>query len=535
MTGIPAEADKENRLPNEGNQAEASETSNKQERTPVKPGLLDQSAGWLQELQEELTCSICLDLCIRPSTTACGHSFCRRCLKRALMSDRERRCPKCRIQLPDQPLAVHSALWNIIQMLFPGHAKEAASTQSPATPLPSNPFVRRRTRDFNGRSRPERMAWQNPHAHPPSYRVEVDEAPSFQIEVEDEVVLIEDGESEDELESMLNLAFWEAAGVDPPTGLLPGSAHRPGFVRDTGSPSDNAERPSLWSRIIERERSSGWDVELGLGVETPDLAAGLMDRMSNLTLVDQARQVAAAGDQEGSVRLVGSRHRAEERARWRAQRGIEGGVPERPRDSSHSVLDGILDGIASSSANALSRAGSLSAAELPVSRQGSRSGNIFAVRQASQQGSSARQMQPVGNAAQAAQESSSGRGPGAPTSAAAALGQGYRRRNPSREGRPVSLDGTRGPISELGVEAHPVRFPEEGGGSPEVIILSSDSDTPGSNNGGETASVFSPPPTRSARLYTLAQAQLHALQLEVAGTNREATEGRRRRSVRRHA
>lgn len=57
----------------------------------------------------------------------------------------------------DQPLAVHSVLWNIIQMLFPGHAKEAANIQSPATPLPSNPFVRQRSRSYLRPTRAERL------------------------------------------------------------------------------------------------------------------------------------------------------------------------------------------------------------------------------------------------------------------------------------------------------------------------------------------------------------------------------------------
>lgn len=54
----------------------------------------------LEQLKDELNCAICLEVCTRPCTTACGHTFCRRCLRQALAADRQGRCPKCRAALP---------------------------------------------------------------------------------------------------------------------------------------------------------------------------------------------------------------------------------------------------------------------------------------------------------------------------------------------------------------------------------------------------------------------------------------------------
>lgn len=49
-------------------------------------------------LQEAFTCAICLDVAVRPCTTTCGHTFCRRCLRSAL-SVGQNRCPSCRTAL----------------------------------------------------------------------------------------------------------------------------------------------------------------------------------------------------------------------------------------------------------------------------------------------------------------------------------------------------------------------------------------------------------------------------------------------------
>ncbi|XP_078433719.1 uncharacterized protein LOC144705007 isoform X2 [Wolffia australiana] len=77
----------------------------------------------MDKLREELSCAICLEICYEPSTTPCGHSFCKKCLKRSTAAC-GRRCPKCRDLIGSgRSLAVNSVLWNTIQMLFPGEIR----------------------------------------------------------------------------------------------------------------------------------------------------------------------------------------------------------------------------------------------------------------------------------------------------------------------------------------------------------------------------------------------------------------------------
>ncbi|GFZ19096.1 zinc finger (C3HC4-type RING finger) family protein [Actinidia rufa] len=47
----------------------------------------------MDKLRDELSCAICLEICFEPSTTSCGHSFCKKCLRSA--ADKcGKRCPK---------------------------------------------------------------------------------------------------------------------------------------------------------------------------------------------------------------------------------------------------------------------------------------------------------------------------------------------------------------------------------------------------------------------------------------------------------
>ena len=46
---------------------------------------------------DDLNCSLCFKLLYEPVTIACGHTFCRRCLRRCL--DHSNRCPQCRVVL----------------------------------------------------------------------------------------------------------------------------------------------------------------------------------------------------------------------------------------------------------------------------------------------------------------------------------------------------------------------------------------------------------------------------------------------------
>ncbi|EPS66841.1 hypothetical protein M569_07936, partial [Genlisea aurea] len=76
---------------------------------------------------------ICLEICYEPSTTPCGHSFCKQCLRSA--ADKcGKRCPKCRQLIANGCPTVNTVLWNTIQLLFPseveGRKKEASSSSS---------------------------------------------------------------------------------------------------------------------------------------------------------------------------------------------------------------------------------------------------------------------------------------------------------------------------------------------------------------------------------------------------------------------
>ncbi|KAL3526139.1 hypothetical protein ACH5RR_014511 [Cinchona calisaya] len=73
----------------------------------------------IDRLREELSCAICLEICFEPSTTPCGHSFCKKCLRSA--ADKcGKKCPKCRQLISNgRSSTVNTVLWNTIQLLFP--------------------------------------------------------------------------------------------------------------------------------------------------------------------------------------------------------------------------------------------------------------------------------------------------------------------------------------------------------------------------------------------------------------------------------
>ncbi|KAF3637115.1 putative serine/threonine protein phosphatase 2A 59 kDa regulatory subunit B' eta isoform-like [Capsicum annuum] len=73
----------------------------------------------IDRLREELSCAICLEICFEPSTTPCGHSFCKKCLRSA--ADKcGKKCPKCRQLISNgRSCTINTVLWNTIQLLFP--------------------------------------------------------------------------------------------------------------------------------------------------------------------------------------------------------------------------------------------------------------------------------------------------------------------------------------------------------------------------------------------------------------------------------
>uniref|UniRef100_A0A674KFF6 RING-type domain-containing protein n=1 Tax=Terrapene triunguis TaxID=2587831 RepID=A0A674KFF6_9SAUR len=61
-------------------------------------GLGPTSEGMLKRLQEDITCSICLDILEDPISIECGHNFCRGCLSAhwSGVSAWGSQCPECR-------------------------------------------------------------------------------------------------------------------------------------------------------------------------------------------------------------------------------------------------------------------------------------------------------------------------------------------------------------------------------------------------------------------------------------------------------
>ena len=90
-------------------------------RSAQTAGVTPSRLRCFSELQGELTCGICLDICQEPCTTPCGHNFCKQCIGAAFRLMSRKECPKCRAALSesDADLRVNSGLWNVIQLLFP--------------------------------------------------------------------------------------------------------------------------------------------------------------------------------------------------------------------------------------------------------------------------------------------------------------------------------------------------------------------------------------------------------------------------------
>ncbi|EEF35416.1 conserved hypothetical protein [Ricinus communis] len=86
----------------------------------------------MDKLREELSCAICLEICYEPSTTSCGHSFCKKCLRSA--ADKcGKKCPKCRQLISNgRSCTVNTVLWNTVQLLFPQEveARKAAGASN---------------------------------------------------------------------------------------------------------------------------------------------------------------------------------------------------------------------------------------------------------------------------------------------------------------------------------------------------------------------------------------------------------------------
>ncbi|XP_075911058.1 E3 ubiquitin-protein ligase TRIM11-like [Petromyzon marinus] len=76
------------------------------------------TAALSENVNRELTCSICLDTFDCPSTLSCGHSFCLQCLEDAWKEANFYCCPQCRKTFPQRPqLTRNVTLANLILQL----------------------------------------------------------------------------------------------------------------------------------------------------------------------------------------------------------------------------------------------------------------------------------------------------------------------------------------------------------------------------------------------------------------------------------
>uniref|UniRef100_A0A8C3HCR6 RING-type domain-containing protein n=1 Tax=Chrysemys picta bellii TaxID=8478 RepID=A0A8C3HCR6_CHRPI len=69
------------------------------------------AANPAKTLQDELTCSICLDYFKDPVSLDCDHNFCRACITQSFDTDIS--CPQCREIFPQRNLKLNRQLRNI--------------------------------------------------------------------------------------------------------------------------------------------------------------------------------------------------------------------------------------------------------------------------------------------------------------------------------------------------------------------------------------------------------------------------------------
>lgn len=89
------------------------------------PGAMD-AVELARRLQEEATCSICLDYFSDPVMTACGHNFCRECIQMSWEKGKGKKgkrkqkgsfpCPECREMSPQRNLRPNRLLTKVAEM-----------------------------------------------------------------------------------------------------------------------------------------------------------------------------------------------------------------------------------------------------------------------------------------------------------------------------------------------------------------------------------------------------------------------------------
>ncbi|XP_037389840.1 E3 ubiquitin-protein ligase TRIM39-like [Pygocentrus nattereri] len=86
--------------------------------------------------EDQLQCSICLDVFTVPVTTPCGHNFCRVCLKECWDSSSRCQCPVCKAEYPTRPeLSVNTFISGLAaQFKKSVQVKSSRAPEKPAKP-----------------------------------------------------------------------------------------------------------------------------------------------------------------------------------------------------------------------------------------------------------------------------------------------------------------------------------------------------------------------------------------------------------------
>ena len=89
------------------------------------------ASGILVNIQEEVTCPVCLELLTEPLSLDCGHTFCQACItvnnkESAIGQEGSRSCPVCRVSFDPGNLRPNRQVANIVQRLqeVKGNQKE---------------------------------------------------------------------------------------------------------------------------------------------------------------------------------------------------------------------------------------------------------------------------------------------------------------------------------------------------------------------------------------------------------------------------